>query len=368
MLQLSSINYEDSKIIFQFDGQLIRTAYLLSDRVLVGGATVFPIDYDKNWGNLSPLFKKKMVLEYSSRVSNPQYLTDVKNGYEYLDLQRKTVKHETKDQIIQRKKLEKWLEAIFQASRKDLKDAFEVYGYLELALLKDTGELSTYISDSENPESAQKGNLPFSNLLRQYWTGEIQAYCFTHPFWEYLEEQKIAISPYDKADKNTRVITFRLPDLPPINQLTAAELKFVKQQIFPEMQAMRKAIEDWPQILKAEDFGNVWFPPPPLLFFLRRKKKRGKKSSPPTGRGGRGGEKSLGGFSRATAPTNPGGVEGGGGGPREESLAAIKKPPPKLWGHHGPPPPPPPPFSPPQPKEVGARGDLGCVSCCWCPI
>ncbi|MBL0309558.1 MAG: hypothetical protein IPP77_07760 [Bacteroidetes bacterium] len=254
MLIFSCINFTHSKIHPLFDGQIIRTSYLVGDAALVAGSSVMGVDAEQGWSNPSGQFKKAMIMDFARHEPNPRFLKDVEIYYEARNKMRHKVKHETKEMIVARKKVEHAMDVLYEEAVKRFKESFARAGYLGLMPLVEANEIILHGSSVEMPESIERDAKAYSENLRDYWTDKTDGYAFTLPFWDYVSEANIVVSDIDEADENAEVLTFRLPDLPALTAFTAAELKSIKQDLFPHPE-MRKAIEDWHHILMKEDFG-----------------------------------------------------------------------------------------------------------------
>ncbi|MES2619676.1 MAG: hypothetical protein V4615_02410 [Bacteroidota bacterium] len=255
MLQLDCINHDKSSLAPILDGQIIRASYLLADFVRVSGTTFMGIEAERQFGLAGAQLKKHMILDYAGRVANPKYLEEVKRIYEVLERGRKNVKHETKDMIVTRKKIEKLLDQLFQSSKQELINVFNSCGYSGLMPLVKEEAIFFWGASSENPESDKDGTVSYSEIVSSKWgEDDDELYSFTDPFWEYIHEHNLSLTAFDEADENATAITFPLPDLPVLTSCSAVELKAVKQEVFGDMQPMRQAIEDWSLQLRKENF------------------------------------------------------------------------------------------------------------------
>ncbi len=259
MLLFDCINHDQSRINFYLDGQIIRTAYLLADTVRVSGTSFMGIDSAKQFANPSAQVKKHMILSHASRNADPTFLTEVKKIYETLERGKKTVKHENKEMIVARKMMEKLLNQLYDSSKQEMLTMFATCGYIGLMPLVDEEAIVFLGSLSNHPESEEGGAVAYSEIMSSKWGEEDEVYCLTDLFWEYIREHNLTISPFDEADESASVLTFRLPDLPYINALSSTELKAVKQEVFGDMQPLRKAIEEWSLQLKGENFSAANF-------------------------------------------------------------------------------------------------------------
>ncbi len=255
MLQISCINHHKSKLPLPNDSHCIRASFLVGDSVLVAGTTFMAIDFENQWAaKPSAWLKKKMVLDYCSRMPDPKILKEAEQLFEIVYEDKHRIKHPPPQLIIARKKCEKALDQLYESSKQELRNVYSKIGFTGLTCLVDEGFISLWGSSSEQPEFTGDGAVAYSEILSNKWTKQDELYCFTTPFWEFAQQQNIVVSSYDEADTNTSMLTFRLFHLPPLGAFTATELKAIRQEIFCDMQPFREAVSDWSAQLKAEDF------------------------------------------------------------------------------------------------------------------
>lgn len=260
MLQLSCINHDQSKVPLPNDAHSIRTCFLLGDTVLVAGTTYLAIDFERRWAKPSARLKKKMILDYCSRVPDPNYLKEVERMYDTINEGKHNIKHPPPYLIVARKRCEKALDQLYESSKQDMRNIFSLFGFTGLSTLVDEDFIALWGAHSEQPEYIEDGGVAYSEILRNKWTKQDELYCFTNPFWEFVQQQGMVVSSFDESESNASVITFPLFRLPPLLAFTSTELKAIKQEIFGDMQQFREAIRDWSFRLKTEDFSVKDFP------------------------------------------------------------------------------------------------------------
>lgn len=259
MLNFTCLNNDKSKVRPDFDGQMIRSAYLLGDNVTVAGSGYYNLSMEKFWYNPTPGVKKKLLLDFCKNDSNPEILEQVKDLYRMMSEVKQKLKHEPKEIIVMRKRTQKTLDNIYDEYLKQTINAFMRSGYLGLQPLIDDKEIVLAGLDLSMPESTENNATPFSELMKDYWEKRTDGYAFTSPFWEFAEKEGIEVRPAEEAGTGTGVLTFPLSEFPPLFTLTAGELKVIKQQVFGPMLPARKAIEEWVLTLIPEDYDASHF-------------------------------------------------------------------------------------------------------------
>lgn len=259
MLNFTCLNNDKSKIIPDKDGQMIRSVYLLTDCVTVSGLGYYSLRIEGLWKNPTPGIKKKLLLDFCAKDPNPEVYESVKNLYEIMNQVKQSLKYEPKEIIVRRVKTQKTLDNIYEEYVKQMRSIYGRSGHFGLQPLIDEKEIISVGLDLKAPESRENHATPFSELMKDYWEKRTDGYAFTDPFWEFADQEGIKVSPAEEAGNGTDVLTFALPELPPLYDLSATELKWIKQQVFGPMLPARKAIEEWVLTLIPQDFDALNF-------------------------------------------------------------------------------------------------------------
>ncbi len=259
MLLFNSFNCDYKKINYPADGQLLRTAYFYSHKLIVSGQGHYSIAFEQHCQNPSAWLKKRMVLDYAESVPDPNFLKQIESCYEDFKQAQKTVKHETPAMIVARKKLEKHLDKFYWARVEQMRQLYQLVGYGGLKTLVDEDALDLIGDSNELPGEKMTKGKPFSYLLSRKWNEADEVYIFSHPFWEYAATRDGLLTTAEESDEEAGMITFRLPDLPKLIHFTTAELKLIKQEVFNPLPELRKGIEEWSARLSKEDFSSARF-------------------------------------------------------------------------------------------------------------
>ena len=259
MLLFNYFNSDLKKINFAADGQLLRTAYLYGHKLIVSGQGHYNIAHQKYYANPSAYLKKRMVLSYAKSMPDPDFLKQVEACYEDLKYSKKTVKHETPAMIIARKRLEKYLDSLYEAQVAHLYVLRGLVGYDGLMPLVDEKAIDLIGNINDIAEENMMKGKTFSYMLSRKWNEADEVYVFSHPFWEYATIHDGLLTTAEESDEEAGMITFRLPDLPKLNHFTTAELKLIKQEVFNPLPELRKGIEEWSARLSKEDFSSARF-------------------------------------------------------------------------------------------------------------
>ncbi len=255
MLLLTSFTSEHTRFDYYTQGQMLRSAYLFGEHLLVAGEGHFEIAIDDHYSNPSAMLKKSTVMLYVEQVPDPAYKVSIEKLYADLKEARKTIKHEPPGMIVARKRIEKMLDTLYDSGLAWLKNLLDQGGFMGLMSLVNDHEISLVGGNPENDKSKEGKGSTYSLMLAQKWRqGEDEVYYFTTPFWDYAAQHPGLMTTVDEMNKDARMLLFRLPNLPKLQSYSPAELKQIKLEVFNSIGDWKTKLENWSLQLLKEDF------------------------------------------------------------------------------------------------------------------
>jgi len=230
----------------------LRSSYLFIDQVAAAGELGMNILIDELYRDISAKEKIYLIESWSTRHNNTdvlEQLTPIKNVYK----KHQQVKHPPAKLIVSFKKVERYLNLLYDEYLKMLIDSSVKNGMLELKGIVEQDVFGfCQIDNLERGESSKKPSqfMAASEALQSVFAakeGEDVLMTLTGEFFNpaFLQNRKIYKPADEEALQEQNIYLCQCLKFPMLNILKSVELKALRNKIFPEAITFNKKMDQW---------------------------------------------------------------------------------------------------------------------------